>query len=373
MMSLKILHTGDLHIGMTYSRYPAAIQEKLAAARVETLSHLISIANDQSCNIFVIAGDLFDKLRIKKSKVLEVINLLARFSGEVLLILPGNHDFDDHANDLWRHVHHNLPNNAVLLNEDRVYPLEHYGLDVDVYPAYCDKRHSGENKLRWMQGLEGFDQSKINLGIAHGTLEGHSADLQGAYFFMTSKELNDIPMDLWLLGHTHVRYPDSDTVTHNNIFYCGTPEPDGLNFSGPGNAWIIEIDSQKTIHAWGIATGQYRFYDWRFVISCQQDLSNLKQMLLPDAQRNIVRLNLSGSVDAELLLQYREMLKELEEKLAYLEFSDEGLREKLNQDLIDKEFTLNSVPYRLLTKLIEKDHDAAQIAYDLIRRAKNAN
>ena len=32
------------------------------------------------------------------------------------------------------------------------------------------------------------------------------------YYFMSKKELEDIPVDIWLLGHTHVDYPENDTV-----------------------------------------------------------------------------------------------------------------------------------------------------------------
>jgi len=50
---------------MQFSSYGEAA-EALKEARYETLDRLIKIPNDRNCNLVVIAGDLFDRVSIKK-------------------------------------------------------------------------------------------------------------------------------------------------------------------------------------------------------------------------------------------------------------------------------------------------------------------
>jgi hypothetical protein len=51
-MTLKILHTADIHLGMKFASYGGEVQEKLVAARFECLSRLVAAA------LLTYAGDL---------------------------------------------------------------------------------------------------------------------------------------------------------------------------------------------------------------------------------------------------------------------------------------------------------------------------
>jgi len=369
-MAIRILHTGDLHIGMTYSRYPEAVQKLLSEARVEVLKTLVARANEENCNLFIIAGDLFDRLRVNKSLVTKVMAILAGFGGEALLLLPGNHDYDDGTNELWRYISGNMPDNMVLLNEDKVYSLTSHNLDVDVYPAYCHRKHSATNKLAWMKENQECDPQKINIGVAHGAVEGLSPDMQGEYFYMTVKELENIPVDVWLLGHAHVRYPDLEEVAGAAVFNCGTPEPDGLNFSRKGNAWLIDINEDKKISAQSLHPGIYQFYNLNCRVESEADFEKiLRDVIDENAGRKVVRLCLHGNIDEELMKRRNEYYQQLEENLLYFQVDDTKLGKKITKELIDQEFTVNSFPYRLLRRLAD-DGEALQLAYELIGRAK---
>ena len=73
---IKIFLTADLHIGMLFNRYPEFIKEDLRNARIKTLDRMVRTANHLECNIFVIAGDLFDKVNgISQKMINEVLDL----------------------------------------------------------------------------------------------------------------------------------------------------------------------------------------------------------------------------------------------------------------------------------------------------------
>ncbi len=367
---MKILHTGDLHIGMKFNRYPDGIKEKLVKARIDVLAKLVDTANEAGCNIFVVAGDLFENTRTSKSLIAEVLLILGHFEGECVLVLPGNHDYEDGINDLWKRFNEDRGDKLILLNENRVCHLQPYDLNADIYPAYCNQKHSDTNNIGWIEQTGIIDPERINIGIAHGALEGTSADIEGNYYFMSRKELENIPLDLWLLGHSHVRYPDVDTVSGSRIFNCGTPEPDGMNYSRAGNAWLLEIGEDKTVRGQSLQPGQYKFYDLEWRINTEDDFSRVTNNLIDeDAGNKLVRLNLSGSIDEELLEKRQEFYREWEEKLFYFRYDDSELRRKATRAIIEREFTHGSFPYRLLQKLAD-DPEALQTAYEMIRQVK---
>lgn len=70
-MTIKILHTADLHLGMKFARYnlKPEVQERLVEARFETLASLVEIANKQDSDLLVIAGDLFHNPRVSRKDI----------------------------------------------------------------------------------------------------------------------------------------------------------------------------------------------------------------------------------------------------------------------------------------------------------------
>lgn len=367
-MQIKIFHTGDIHLGMKFTSYPEGIRRDLSESRYLTLENMIHQANEQSCNLFVVAGDLFNTTQISKKDIDRTVNILDKFLGNCLLIMPGNHDYDNGMVDLWKHFNSLHRENILYLGEMKAYDLEDYGLDIIVYPAPCHAKHSRENNLAWIKELDILDPDKFHIGIAHGALEGISPDLAGEYFYMGKQELEEIPVDVWLLGHTHVSYPIEDNIIGWKVFNPGTPEPDGLNFRHDGAAWIISIDGEKTVKAQRIKTGNYRFSDKFFQIEEDEDLDRVKSWVLGgDGSKKIVRLNLQGRISPDTYTNIRSFYNDLEKKIKHLIIEDSDLRVRINKETIEREFIQGSFPYEFLNRLIQED-ESLQIAYDLIRR-----
>jgi len=61
---------------------------------------------------------------------------------------------------------------------------------------------------------------------------------------MTRKELESTGLDLWLLGHTHLPWPENPDK-NARILIPGTPEPDGFDCNHEGSAFIINIESSS--------------------------------------------------------------------------------------------------------------------------------
>ncbi len=257
---LKIMHTADIHAGLNFTGYPDEISKQLAEARFEILERLVNVANIEGCNLFAIAGDLFEDLNTDKKDIIRVLDILNSYKGQVVLVLPGNHDYynENEEIEMWTTFKNNMAENIVVLNEYRPYKLNEFGLEATIYPAYCDSRDGYENKLKWIKNIDNTNKNLWQIGIAHGAIKDKFPEMTYNYFVMSEEELKDIDMDIWLLGHTHEPYPEQGIIKNKKIFNPGTPEPDSKKRKNNGNAWLITIDRKKAITAMSLQTGKYK-------------------------------------------------------------------------------------------------------------------
>jgi DNA repair exonuclease SbcCD nuclease subunit len=371
-MSLKIFLTSDLHLGMKFAGYPPEIQSALSEARFSTLSRMVQRANERQCDLFVISGDLFEKVPATKRDILRAAQILEGFQGALLTVLPGNHDFiTESPGDTWATFEENAGDNVLILKSKKIENLEHYELDVNLYPAPCNSKHSNENNIGWIKNEPKNENVLYHIGIAHGSLEGFSPDFDQRYFPMTTSELYSCGLDLWLMGHTHSQYPENPG-SRDLIFYPSTPEPDGFDCKHEGKAWILEIDENKNIKAESIVTGSFCFMDKELHLDYDSELETLFNNLLPmDRSKVLLKLKLKGRVSEgkyEKLKDINGMLPDL----FYLKNNYSEVTQEITIDSIDKEFTEKSFPHTLLTKLVKDDNnqEALQIAYELIKELK---
>jgi len=356
---------------MKFAGYPE-VQTELSEARFKTLEKLIEYANKEKCDLFVVAGDLFDRVSVAKRDVIRAAQILSEFQGRLVAVLPGNHDFiiKGHT-DLWSDFKNNTGDNIKLLEKREPYTLNHYDLDVNLYPAPCDAKHSSESYMRWIKKIEKDDGIKYHIGIAHGSLEGFSPDFDKRYYPMTVSELLECGLDLWLMGHTHIQYPERPGAL-DKIYYPSTPEPDGFDCTHEGRAWILEIDNEKKILPKTISTGTYRFLHHELQVNNSTDIERLKKRYSSEEHsRVLLRLKLKGRLSKGEYRNLSELKGIMERQLFYLQFDNSGVTEEINLEDINREFTKGSFPYRLLSTLAEKgDHEALQAAYDLILESK---
>ena len=246
-----------------------------------------------------------------------------------------------------------------------------------LFPGVCGSRHSKENAVGWVPAaLAALDLPKEvrRVGVAHGSLEGLSPDFGGDYFPMTCKELESSGMDVWLLGHTHVRYPDRDRLDGDRILFPATPEPDGFDCRHAGHAWIVEVSANGKVTGESVRTGRYRFRSIEMALTGEPDLDRLRSDFAAlSSGEDLVKLTLSGRLPGELYEARGELLDTLRKTFLYLEDDLSGLIREIKSADIGREFTEGSFPFRLLAELADQsgDPEALQIAWDLVREARS--
>ena len=374
---VKLFVTGDNHIGRKYDRYPE-IKEKLIKSRIDCLQDMVRKAEEEGCDFFVITGDLFDNINsIKVGDVKNVVMTLSAFNGRVL-VLPGNHDYFTGDDKVWRDFENALTktdHNITILNEFREYSFTDIGdKDVVIYPAFCQSKHSVENNLGWIKNAVIETQGRINIGIAHGALKGITPDMKEEYFLMSEEELERIPVDAWLIGHTHIAYPGDldetkETVGYK-IFNAGTHEQTDLHNNSEGDCFIIRIeknDGEPTVYAKKYISGKIRYYDIKVQLGAGM---GLKEALAKEAGGytgdSVIRVTVSGTVPRAEYEDRKSIYEEvLGEYLTY-EVNENELSEEITIDTIRREFAETSFAAQFMEQLMS-DPTELQMAYKMLQ------
>ncbi len=374
---LRIFVTGDNHIGMKYASHEQSAL--LASSRITAFENMVHIANQEDCALFVITGDLFENTySISKRDIKTLLDTLSRFQGTVA-VLPGNHDYYDKDVKVWQYFRDVMAShdNIMLLTDYKPYQIDVRGEDVILYPALCTSLHSapGQNNLGWIKETPIENSSAYHIGIAHGAVEGETIDSEGQYFLMKRRELEEIGVDVWLIGHTHVPFPRNLTeefTASGRIFNAGTHVQTDVSCNTEGQCFVVEISDDKTLRAKKVATGNLRFYRKNITVTAGQMETIISRELHGLADRSVVDIILSGAVTVEEYEDRSDIIENALSRFVEGTYNDYSLSKLISKALIDAEFPETSFSAQLLTSLLEEPKEA-QLAYELLKSLKEGN
>lgn len=371
---LRIFVTGDNHIGLKYASHEQAAI--LASSRIAAFEGMVKTANQENCALFAITGDLFENTySVSKRDIKTLLDALSCFNGTVV-VLPGNHDYYDKDVKVWQYFKDVMASydNIMLLTDYRPYEIDVNGEDVILYPALCTSLHSapGQNNLGWIKEMTIDNDSAYHIGIAHGAVEGETIDNEGQYFLMKRSELESIPVDAWLIGHTHVPFPRNLTETYSateRIFNAGTHVQTDVSCNTEGLCFVVEISDSKSVRAKKVSSGNLRFYRKHISVTAGE-MENIINRELADIEDNsVVDIILTGAVTIE---EYEQRHKVIEGALArFIEgtYNDYSLNKLISKALIESEFPETSFSAGLLNSLLEEPKEA-QLTYELLKSLK---
>lgn len=361
---MKLLLTGDLHLGRAYQKEDPEVAQRFSEARLEALENAVTIANQNGCEFFVIAGDLYDKVSgISQALHKSVCRILAEFDGEAVLVLPGNHDYYDPERDqLWKAFEEISGTNVRLLKESTPYQM---GQAV-FYPCPCHDKHSKENALGWLKDGLVLSPDTIHIGIAHGAVEGYSPDADQNYYYMTKEELLALGMDAWLIGHTHVEFS-----VGNHIFNAGTPQQTDIADNSRSEVYLIEIDEERRITARKQKTGTVDFVRRPVSLAHDQKLEDVLQFPELEPKHTSLRVLLSGTATPEDYEGRYKIYERCGTDFLKFDVKDDELQKAITPELIDTE-TLDGTAINLLLHSYESDMELLNLAYSLAQECKSS-
>lgn len=371
---LRIFVTGDNHIGLKYASHEQSAL--LVSTRISAFETMVRRANEERCTLFVITGDLFENTYgVSKKDIKSLLEILKGFQGTVV-VLPGNHDYYDKDVKVWQYFKDVMAScdNVMLLTEYRPYALVADGESVVLYPALCTSLHSapGQNNLGWIKETGIENDGAYHIGIAHGAVEGETIDSEGHYFLMKRSELEAIPVDAWLIGHTHVPFPRNLTDEFSGgekIFNAGTHVQTDVSCNTEGLCFVVEIADDKSVRAKKVTSGNLRFCrkSIRLEADAMQDILHRELTELSD--NTVVDLILTGAVTAEEYEDREQIIEAALSRFVEGTYNDYALSRLISRSLIETEFPETSFSAGLLTALLDEPKEA-QLAYELLKSLK---
>lgn len=363
---LRILHTGDLHLGREYKNSPTEAAVRYREARLDALENIIRLSASEECNYLIITGDLFDSHAPSAGLIKTVCEMLERCACPVL-VLPGNHDYCQDEDKLWTRFKDCAGTNTILLDECKAYPMD----DAVFYACPCGARTCDVNVLPWLKVNRERDTERPNIGVAHGAIEGLSCDREQRYYYMGINELENLGMDLWLIGHTHVPYPTGDIIKNQCIFNAGTHQQTDVADNAEGSVFMIEVAGDKSVTARKVHTGVISFVWQKMKLDHWQDLRGALEDLIShyDAPNTSLRLTLSGIASAGDYADRYHIYEEFQRRFIEFDVRDFDLQPEITAEMIDAETAEGTAENQLLKCYLDEP-ELLSLALDLVRSCR---
>jgi DNA repair exonuclease SbcCD nuclease subunit len=368
IMAIRIMHTADNHIGLEFRNQPE-IRDSLVQERFEALERIVAEANARNCDFLVVAGDLFDNLKVAVTSIDKVVEILKKFNANVI-VLPGNHDFHgDDVPPLWKHFTDKITGSQItLLSKSGKHEYILHDRKLIFYGCPCHSKHAPGHVIGWVKDVP-KDPEDLHIGVAHGNVEGLGLDDEGRYFHMTREDLRQSGTDLWLLGHIHKPSPAPGYVGNDLHFMCGSSAPEHIKRDTVGNAWYIEVDEAKKVKFEPFRSGRIHFKRIQQQLMSDDDISVFMEQWERQADADmVIEMRLTGHLTDEQRIRLQEWISGIREKYLHLILEQDIIR-RIRPEDISRDFEDGSFQHQLLTKLSVdiSDERALQMAYDIIK------
>lgn len=323
-MSVKFVHTADVHIGMNFKTASFA-REKGKERRKETLDTFMATVErvrETNADLLLIAGDLFEEEYVTVSDLKRVNSKFAEIPNTKIVMVTGNHDPLE-VRSLYKLI--NWQPNAHIFGLNVHESIYFEDLNTRIHGYSWDKKIEENHRV---DNIIVKNKENINILLIHGDIAESSK-----YLPIRKKDLVEKGFDYVALGHIH-----KPEIIDNFIVYPGSPEP--LDFGELGKHGIVEGEISKSrnkLHFNSLAKREFI----RETIEIKPEATSLdlensiKAIGSEDSKKkDMYRVTVKGLRDNSLDLNDMHLVENLKEHFYYIELKDETT---LNYDLEELE------------------------------------
>lgn len=306
---MKILHTGDVHIGSPMRNFTPEKARLREAELIETFRRMAVFANTERVGAVLIAGDLFDGM-VNQTLKREIFNVIAAAAPVAFFYVSGNHDgkvgFDGAPNNFYRLSQNHdwgycdLPENITVAGLD--------GEDV-------------EEKIELLQ----LRKDRFNLVLLHG----ETSVEKGQGDCIPLQKLRGKHIDYLALGHIHKPMYEAEKLDSRGKYrYCGCLEGRGFDEIGQRGCFLLEIVDQKLVKE------QFLPFAKREAVCARVDISAcgsyfdveraVANVLQTEKGENMVKVVLCGRHQAGLKKDLALLTERLNEHFFTVRIEDES-------------------------------------------------
>ena len=293
---MKLLLTGDLHLGRTSTRLPSGQRER--GRTISAWKRLVHAALDEKVHAVVLSGDVLDETNSyweASGPFQRGIQELAA-KGIRTLAVAGNHDAD-----VLPSLANSLPPEAFTLIGTNG-KWERVTLEENGSPALHIDGWSFPSRTFRQDPTQSYQARASDhlpvLGVVHGDLGA----TESSYAPLSLSRLQSYPVDGWLLGHLH---KPSFTSGSPWVLMPGSPHPLDPGEPDLHQAWIVETKNGSLTEPRPCcpATLLYRTLELELTPSDDLSLDHLQAKIRSEVQQTtsdafqILRVNFTGQHD----------------------------------------------------------------------------
>ncbi len=274
-------------------------QPRYSAARRDAVAALGELATEVGAEFVVVSGDVFEHNQLAPQVVGQSLEAM-RAIGIPVYLLPGNHDPLD-ASSVYTGAlfTSECPDNVVVLDRAGAHEIRP-GVQIVAAP-WRSKAPTTDLVADVLDGLPADGSTRVL--VAHGGVDVLDPDRDKPSLIRlgnVEKALSDNVIHYVALGDKHSLTQVGDT---GRVWYPGSPEVTNYDDveARPGHVLIVDVDESDPLRP--VTVEPRRIGRWRFVTlhnqvdtsRCIADL-DLNLDLMPDKDRTVVRLALTGSL-----------------------------------------------------------------------------
>lgn len=350
MRKIKILQAGDLHFDTPFKDLDKNISMISKEELLEVFSKIIDISMDNSVDILLLTGDIFDNLTINKKTLIFIKNQLERISNIRVFISPGNHD-PYNEKSFYKMINW-LENVHIFKGSMESVVLEE--LNTIVWGAAFNEYHVRKSMLKDIN----INEKYINIMTIHGDIS--NTDDGNEYNPMTIRDIENSKLDYIAIGHRH---NFSGILRENNTFYAYAGCPQGRGFDEIGDKGIILGEVTKgAVDLNFIKTSKRNYYVEEIDISDSVSYDEVRLKILSaineeERKNNLYKLILKGQIESYINLNEGVILEKIKKDFYFVKVIDKT-EVKLDFDKISEDYSIKGVyAKKLLEKMNEEDCD----------------
>lgn len=234
---IRLAHASDIHLDSDYYGGEENIASRDTCRKI--FSDLLTRIKEQSPDLFLLPGDLFDSNRASDDTITWSMEQLGQLPFPVAMI-PGNHDCLAENAIFYKHDFSSIPNISILLNtQGETCTLPSLGLRI-----WGKGMVSHTPEFQPLGGIADPEKDLWNIAMGHGIYVG-----KGGQTFRSSpvkaEEIGASQYDYIALGHHHALL---DVSTEDTCaFFSGSPSP--ISTQDQGTFLTVELQPNETTQA----------------------------------------------------------------------------------------------------------------------------
>lgn len=283
---MRIIHTGDVHLGSAFRGLTAEKAKLRQAEILDGFRRLCLFAKQNSIETVLIAGDLFDENSVSSAVKKEAISAIAQAYPVNFFYILGNHD------DLFS-TQGELPKNLYLFSQNRGWHSYDFADGVSV--TGIDEKFVNGGAYQALS----LRADRYNIVMMHGEIA------EGGENGVRLSLLKNKNIDYLALGHIHQPMMQAEKLDGRGRYrYCGCLEGRGFDECGKRGFFLLDVREGKCVKEEFISLAKREICEIEADISaCQNyyEVERVVQSALSKARReDIIKLILRGRHIAEL-------------------------------------------------------------------------